>query len=79
MTPQEKASELVEKFYMSLPMLNSYEDAINESKKCALITVDEILLATSIITVKQSHHRAEEIEYSNYWQEVKEELEKLTK
>lgn len=77
MTPKQKANKLVKKFYLTLPMLNSYEEAIEESIKCALITVNEILEATIIVTSPQSHHRAEQIEYSDYWAEVKQELEKL--
>lgn len=36
MTPQEKAEELVGKFYFQV-------DSLNKQKQCALIAVDEIL------------------------------------
>jgi hypothetical protein len=72
MTPKEKAQEIHDKIHDCGEMMY-----FKDVKNCALITVDEILLATSVITVRQSHHRAEEIEYSDYWQEVKVEIEKL--
>ena len=40
------------------------------AKQCALIAVDEILHSRPIITDSQ-------VEYQNYWQEVKQEIEKL--
>ena len=60
--PKEKAKELYNKFY--------YNDKI-QAKQCALIAVDEILLAIDW----------HEFEYPNdefeYWHEVKAEIEKL--
>jgi hypothetical protein len=60
MTPKEKAKELVKKY------LYLYNTNINESKQCALITVDEILdmLIGSTATI-------------DYWKEVKQEIELL--
>ena len=62
MTPKEKAKELVHKFY------DATEDHLNQdyvSKKCALIAVDLRF----------------EIEYGKdmfeYWNEVKQQIEKL--
>ena len=40
MTPQEKAEELVRKYYTSAQLFSWYE-----CKQCALIAVDEILKA----------------------------------
>ena len=60
--PQEKAKKLYNKFY--------YNDKI-QAKQCAIIAVDEILLAIDW----------QEFEYPNdefeYWHEVKAEIEKL--
>jgi hypothetical protein len=61
MTPKEKANELIEKYAIW---------SWNEAKECALITVDEILDTiederTGIFNMKR------------YWQEVKQEIEKL--
>lgn len=62
MTPKEKAKELVDKF-----------DGVglqqrNEAIACALICVDEILSINSI---------DKDLELSDYWEEVKEEINKL--
>ena len=71
MTPKEKAKELVEGF-LALKKINP--NAITrpynwqEAKQCALICVDEIL------EIKSVYHS---IELDNYWQEVKQEIEKL--
>ena len=66
MTPKEKAEQLI--FYYQ-NLLESYFENINslrnKSIQCALIAVDEIIGFLSY----QSHIR--------YWQEVKQEIEKL--
>jgi hypothetical protein len=56
-----KAKELIRKFY-SIGAI--------QCKECALIAVDEILNSRPAITDSQ-------IEYQKYWQEVKNEIEKL--
>jgi hypothetical protein len=63
MPPKEKAKELVDK------MLNeqSYSDELYDAKQCALIAVDEILLINKL----------QDIESQKYWEEVKQEIEKL--
>jgi hypothetical protein len=64
MTPKEKAKELFEKYYQ----LNFYGFGVyctTTAKQCALIAVDEIL--------KVIHTNMED----KYWQEVKQEIEKL--
>ena len=65
MTPQEKAIELYEKFiiYTDVDIQNSKVEIYN-TKQCALIAVDECL-----------HTCIESMIY--YWQEVKQEIEKL--
>jgi len=62
MTPQEKAIDLVDKFYQHTNT-NSKERA----KACALIAVDEILKAVTTIADKKY----------DYFIEVKKEIEKL--
>lgn len=75
MKPTEKAKELVNKFYYSLPNngsysgINSVESRYNEAKQCALIAVDEILFV-----VRQYNDTQAEF---TYWKEVKQEIEKL--
>ena len=71
MTPKEKAAELFNKFKNTLP------DAVEVSKQhivdCALIAVQEILKYQpyDIYTVEQCGN------VNNYWQQVKQEIEKL--
>jgi hypothetical protein len=69
MTPKEKAQELVSKF-KELPQEGTlmFYLAFEISKQCALIAVDEILLIT-----RESY----DIDHINWWQEVKQEIEKL--
>jgi hypothetical protein len=82
MTPKEKAKELVDKFYQTTPN----EAWINEplgctknyksweqSKQCALIAVDEMLIEYPSQCPKDSYEMVRHL----YWQEVKQEIEKL--
>ena len=70
MTPKEKAKELVEKmFNVDLGCENEamcmlYPHAV----RCALIAVDEIVL---------SHTYGLSIELKSYWEEVKQEINKI--
>lgn len=68
MTPKEKAKDLIDKF----ARIDGYQDSIDLSKceyekQCALITVNEMLntIGSEIFS-----------EYK-YWQEVKQEIEKI--
>jgi hypothetical protein len=78
MTPQEKAKELVNKFYQPLGYLNMAEIAGNmweHGKKCAIICVDEIILEQCKSSeLKNAVYQAERIDY---WQDVLTELNKL--
>ena len=65
MTLKLKAKELIDK-YSNVALLDNYE-----AKLCALIAVDEILN-----TIEYSS-QADELSKVNYWQEVKQEIEKL--
>ncbi len=68
MTPKHKAFELAHKFRLLeiRTSENSYiMISMTDAKKCALVAVDEILGFLSY----QSHIK--------YWQEVKQEIEKL--
>ena len=69
MTPKEKAIELISKFkpfsdYQEDDYFNQIEKMLINAKHCALIAVDELI---------------KEVNYSDvaYWQEVKQEIEKL--
>jgi hypothetical protein len=65
MTPKEKASNLVDKMHIESDIIYVMSKA--QAKKCALIAVDEIL---NQFTWKPSTGMS-------YWQEVKQEIEKL--
>ena len=80
MTPQEKAQNLVEKYkpYVYPYIGSSYltgdefpEEILRNAKICASITVDEILN-----TIEFSS-QADELSKITYWNEVKQEIEKL--
>ena len=64
MTPKEKAKELVDKYKFYLG--NEVEN-INEAKDLTLIAVDEIF----------KEHYPQDIKRCDYYQEVKQEIEKL--
>lgn len=73
MTPKQKAEEMIHKYF--LPLDESIQlDFIGKRKKhakeCALICVDEIINAFENMIL--SHKKDEE-----YWQEVKQEIQKL--
>ena len=89
MTPKEKAEKLVDRMYFS----RRYEDeenyipkqAWNHAKQCALIAVDECIESTKQLIhhyTKLDDSRYSDIYLSmsisvNYWQQVKQEIEKL--
>ena len=69
MTPKEKAKDLIDKF----ARIDGYQDSIDLSKceyekQCALIAVEEI--ETVLLQERV-------FESLDYWQEVKQEIEKL--
>lgn len=77
MTPQEKAQELIDKFVL---LDNDIFCSVNYpySKQCALIAVDEILELTKRPTYNPfDWNEITGFYYDKYWQEVKQEIEKL--
>ena len=71
MTPQEKAKELVYKYYHQInPNAPDCNISFNQCKQCALIAVAEIL------NHEASFHSVLD-GATDYWQEVKQEIEKL--
>jgi hypothetical protein len=68
MTPKEKAKELVEKYFNTCHKSSDLELSWKVCKKCALIAVDEILNIKSV---------DRDYDLSTYWEEVKQEIEKL--
>jgi hypothetical protein len=65
--PKEKAEELIRKYYTW--GINKEGQTLSwlEAKQCALIAIEEILKSRPAITDSQ-------IEYQNYWEEVKQEI-----
>lgn len=72
MTPKEKAEELVLKFLRI--DINNTKEWFNTliAKQCALIAIDEIL---DVYLIKNASFEFYEVR--NYWQEVRQEIEKL--
>ena len=71
MTPKEKAKELFDKMYKADIVNSNYPMCFDSAKQCALIAVDEIIEAIKI---------ADNITFMyviDYYQEVKQEIEKL--
>ena len=86
MTPKEKAKELVNRFKKhakenrtSLGATPGKFKNIHHPSQCALIAVDEILKLAEVIDKSFSWFPSEEgdITYIQYWEEVKQEIEKL--
>ena len=72
MTPKEKADELIDKMYY-VGRYDNKEDynpamAWERAKQCALMAVEEILTADIFMMTE---------EQEMYWEQVKQELEKL--
>lgn len=65
MTPQEKAKELFDKMYFVDDPMGNYPMCFETAKQCALIAVDEIIKNSFPGTIEC------------YWQQVKQEIEKL--
>jgi hypothetical protein len=70
MTPKKKAWDLNQKFIELQHYIEN--DAWNNSKQCALITVDEIIASNPIAFDEDDNCIAKQ-----WWQEVKTEIEKL--
>jgi uncharacterized membrane protein YgaE (UPF0421/DUF939 family) len=64
MTPKQKSNELIDKMYFS-----SLKITKKDAKNCALIAVEEILKNNLILF--------EDVLNNQYWQEVKQDIEKL--
>ena len=77
MTPQEKAKDLVDKYDNTL----TYLESKSKAKQCALIAVDEIIKVCPYIRHKDwetlEQLNAANIYFVEYWNEVKQEIEKL--
>ena len=70
MTTKEKAEQLFQLYLPFVDSLGNIEDIKYRCKKCALITIDEILEIELLVESVDDY-------YLRYWQEVKQEIEKL--
>lgn len=85
MSAKEKAEELFRVFYnqMGMPLdcewnddcYNKFKDRNGLAKACALIAVDEIL--DNMMLYQENFDAGRPIHHKSYWQEVKQEIEKL--
>jgi hypothetical protein len=65
MTPKEKAKELFDKYKLSFAgEISNDEDWESLAKQCAFIAIDELILNCSHLEIY-------------YWQQVKQEIEKI--
>ena len=75
MTPKEKARELFSKYLFYFPEFYhdemSYDYNVDKAKECALIAVDEIIKAIDWHYYETPNNEIE------YWEQVKQEIEKL--
>ncbi len=82
MTPKEKAQKLFDLMFEEIYNKGMYDD-VYRAKQCALITVNEILELKETQEEYQiqydngEYSREIGYRYSKYWQEVKQELEKI--
>lgn len=83
MTPKEKAMVLVYKYEHYLYNTYTTDEDWVKCVECALIAVDEILETTKVKWATQRKFPNGEykfwkgVAYKKYWQEVKQEIEKL--
>jgi hypothetical protein len=70
MTPKEKAKELVSKFnFEHTGQTYILHQTVDESKRCALIAVDEIIQAMDNVMLPNP--------FKQYWNKVKQEIQEL--
>lgn len=69
MTPKEKAEELIEIYDETL----TYLESKSKAKQCALIAVDEIIKSNP----HSNPFNTDVYSTMDYWQQVKQEIEKL--
>ena len=76
MTPKEKAEELQNKYFKYFLDKGEYL-SIEAGKQFALIAVDEIINTNPFSFYDKKFHLHRTFEYKKYWEEVKQEIEKL--
>jgi hypothetical protein len=73
---KEKAIELVDRFKNLLPFYTE-KDNLNKSKKCALIACEELVECLPSINGRPPNYQDRDKYTSEFWEEVKQEIEKL--
>ena len=68
MTPKEKATDLIDSYYVLLDGFVPFEKV----QQCALIAIDEIMSALTYLPYGLDY-----LNKIDYWQEVKKEIENL--
>jgi hypothetical protein len=82
MTPKEKAQEIFDKYHFSFAgVISGEEDWEFLANQCALIAVDELIKNQEKITKNINRYLSianiEIQDIGDFWQEVKQEMEKL--
>jgi len=79
MTPKEKAIDLVRDMEFEIPYIHDPTEPQGDdiAKRCALIAVEDIIRLLPNINETQPIYRKSDEFYFQYWQEVKQEIEKL--
>ncbi len=69
MNQKEKARDLVEQYLLEVRWKLTQKDCLKRAKNCAIIAVDEIIIAMKKVEVRNP--------FNVYWEEVKKEIELL--
>jgi hypothetical protein len=78
MTPKEKAEELVSKFnFEHIGQTYILHQTVDESKRCALIAVDEVIQQWEVIDTYIADFGGQLNQSLKFWQEVKKEIQAL--
>jgi hypothetical protein len=79
MTPKEKAIDLVRDMEFEIPYIHDPTEPQGDdiAKRCALIAVEDIIRLLPNINETPPIYRKSDEFYFQYWQEVKQEIEKL--
>ena len=81
MTPKEKSIDLYNKYFRSIPFADEVKEEEKViAKRCALIAVDEIINNCTLSLdwcKKQGYIGVRDELKTDYWQEVKQEIESL--
>jgi len=77
MTPKERAKELYDLFVPQVRWKLGQEDYKDKAKKCALISVDEIINTLNYDMRDLDVRGSVLLDLIDYWRNVKQEIEKL--